>query len=149
MSPSLFTVQFFVQVYYFEDNTGEWMDFSNEAAIVSTQLVLARTSKSASLWPALTFRVFPKAREALRKYPAFNAHGEYVEFLQGDKKYEYAFVQPALIEPFDHGFAPKKGNKKLQAALEEAQREKEAVDQVLNVSAAPSPAQLALTASLS
>ncbi len=81
----------------------------------------------------MTFHVFPKAQDALRKYPAFNSHGVYVEFLHGDGKYEYGFVHPSLIESYDETRISKKSNKKLIAAVEEAHKAKEAQEQVVQV----------------
>lgn len=120
-----------------EDSTGEWIDFNNEAAIVCKQFVLTRTSKSAMLWPAMTFHVFPKAKEVLKKYPAYNSTGEYVEFLHGDGRYEYSFVQPFLLEKFEEEIAMKKPNKRLQAAFDEATKAKNAVDEVIEVCTMP------------
>jgi hypothetical protein len=118
-------------IFYLEDSTGEWIDFNNEAAIVCKQFVLTRTSKSAMLWPAMTFHVFQKAKEVLKKYPAYNSTGEYVEFLHGDGRYEYSFVQPFLLEKFEEDIAMKKPNKRLQAAFDEATKAKNAVDEVI------------------
>jgi hypothetical protein len=66
-----------------EDNTGEWISFKSESVMVANEVVLARLSTHACVWPAISFWESHSATPLVQTFKSFKKQCMY-EFRRFD-----------------------------------------------------------------
>ena len=112
-------------VYYFADDTSEWLSIRAEAVFVAEAFVLASMR---GIWPALRYWASPKAQEVSRSIKGYHKNCEYVEFFSETEAAnsflkEYAFLSASSLEPLCEQFFPAKPHKSFNGRLEAARKE--------------------------
>ena len=113
-------------VYYFADDTSEWLSIRNEAVFVAEAFVLA---KMRGAWPAIRYWASPKAREVSKSIKGYHKNCEYIEFFSESEAAsntcvkEYAFLAASQLEPLCEEFFPSNPHKTFNARLEAARKE--------------------------
>ncbi|RYG67858.1 hypothetical protein EON64_06505 [archaeon] len=123
----------FVQIYYIEDSTAEWISFKDECVLIAYDLVLARVSKADPFWPAILFRPTAKAEALLPGMSTYTKGGIYAEFFSDSKHREFGFVKEDCYVPVNPDNMLKKPTKRYTSAVGRMADEKCAIDEVKEV----------------
>lgn len=117
-------------IFYDTDKTAEWIRLNDEAVLIATDIILAKT-RGVAVWPALKYWMSEKAK-GIFKDANNSGKNEFVEFFDEKGVAEYMFVSPKNILSFDEKNMPTKPTKNFQNFIETARKEKSTIDGVLD-----------------